>query len=217
MKKFINFILMAMIGPRRLIAVLDFPADIEDFIGYAKGIHDSMDANALFAALAAKLTALATKIADLDAAQTGLHTSPPTVTRAQRDIELLDVQNKLRELRGDVQALSDADVPNAENIITSAGMKVKKPGTRNVQDLVAKDGRVSGSVKLVAKGIIGKRHAHDWAMSQDGTNWTSVNPTLQANTEITGLVPGTSIDLRHRYVLRDGCTDWIEIFSFIVR
>ncbi|HLG35894.1 MAG TPA: hypothetical protein VI757_13525, partial [Bacteroidia bacterium] len=126
-------------------------------------------------------------------------------------------QNNLRGLKLDVQAIADADLDNAAEIIVAAGMKVKKQGAINKQDFTVKDGSLSGTVKLIAKGI-GKAHAaHDWAMSEDGTNWTPVTPTLQADTEVSGLTPGSIRDFRHRNILKDGPTDWIEYNDFVVR
>ncbi|MBK5284089.1 MAG: hypothetical protein JJE25_01690, partial [Bacteroidia bacterium] len=160
MKTIKNIFLMALTIIRHIIAVLDFPGDIDDFITYARGIHASMATNPLFAGLAAKIAALLIDIDKLDTSHTGTKTTPPTFTTAQRDTDLLKVQNKLRGLKLDVQGLADADTNNAEVIITAAGMKVKKFGAINKQDLTAKDGTVSGRVKLVAKGPVEKRVAH---------------------------------------------------------
>jgi len=208
---------MALTIVRHIIAVLNFPTDIDDFIIYARGIHASMSANPLFAGLAAKVAALLLNINKLETAHTGTKATPPTHTTAQRDTELVKVKNDLRTLKGDVQALADADTDNAEVIIEAAGMHVKRFGAINKQDLTAKDGPVSGNVKLIAKGPTQKRAAHDWATSQDGTNWTPLTPTLQSETEVTGLVPGTVVDLRHRYIYKNGPTDWIEVNDWVVR
>jgi len=217
MKKIKSIFLMALTVIRRTIAVLDFPSDIDDFIIYARGIHASMTGSGLFAALAGKLASLLTDIDRLEASHTGTKATPPTVTTAQRNTDLLKVQNDLRALKMDVQALADATPADAETIITAAGMKVKKFGAINKQDLTAKDGAVSGRVKLVAKGIGIAHAAHDWAKSPDGTNWTPVTPTLQAETEIPDLTPGSIWDFRHRNILKNGPTDWVEINDFVVR
>jgi hypothetical protein len=217
MKKIKRFFVLALTVIKRVIAVLDFPDDIDDFIIYARGIHDSMVASSYFSGLSAKLATLLTNIARLEATHTGLQTHPPTTTTAQRNGDLHDVQNNLRGLRMDVQGIADADVDNAEDIITSAGMKVKKQGAINKQDFVAKDGEVTGSVKLVAKGIETSHAAHDWAMSTDGTNWTPVTPTLAATTVVSGLTKGAIVDFRHREILKDGPTDWLEINDWVVK
>lgn len=220
MKKIINkiktIILLPLVVTRRLIAVLDFPTDIDDFITYANGIHGSMTGSAFFAAFAAKLATLLTNIGNLTTAHNGTKTNPPTFTVADRNGRLLIVQDGLRSLRMDVQATADATPADAEEIITAAGMKVKRQGAINKQDFEVRDGKVSGNAKLVAKGSR-IRSAHDWAMSMDGTNWISITPTLAANTEVTGQTPGSILDFRHREIRKEGPTDWIEFFNFVVR
>ena len=59
MKKVKRIIVLALTVIKRVIAVLDFPKDIDDFITYAKTIHNAMLPNALFAALLAKINTLA--------------------------------------------------------------------------------------------------------------------------------------------------------------
>jgi hypothetical protein len=217
MKSIKSIILLPLVVTRRLTAVLDFPTDIDDFITYANGIYGSMNGSTFFTALAAKLATLLTNIGNLTTAHNGTKTNPPTFTTADRDGRLLIVQNNLRSLQMDVQEIADATPADAEEIITAAGMKVKKFGAINKQDFVAKDGSVSGTVKLVAKGI-GKAHAaHDWAVSLDGNNWSPVTPTLQADTVISGLTPGSILDFRHRNILKEGPTDWLEVNDFVVR
>ena len=217
MKTTKKIFLMALTVVKRVIAVLDFPADIDDFITFAKGIHDSMLASPLFAALAPKLLTLKNDSITLDAKETGLKTKPPTTTKAQRDAALLVVQNDLRGLKADVQTLADATPANAENIITAAGMKVKKQGAINKQDFTVKDGEVSGSATLIAKGIDAARGAHDWAKSDDGINWSSLTPTLAATTVVSGLTRGTIVKFRHRAILKDGPADWSQPEELVVK
>jgi len=217
MKKNKSIFLLALTVIKRVIAVLDFPKDIDDFITYAKGIHDSMLANALFAALLPKLNTLKGDTLALDTKETGLKTKPPTTTKAQRDAALLVVQNDLRTLKGEVQTLADADPANAENIITAAGMKVKKQGAINKQDFTVKDGEISGSALLIAKGIEEARGAHDWQRSNDGLVWTSLTPTLSATTVESGLTRGSIVKFRHRNILKDGPGDWSQPEELVVK
>jgi hypothetical protein len=217
MKKLKTIFLLPLTIVRHIIAVLDFPKDIDDFIIYARGIWSSMSTNPLFAGLALKIAALLAAIDKLDTAHVGTKATPPTHTTAQRDSELVKVQTALRGLKLDVQVLADADPDNAQVIIEAAGMKVKRFGAINKANFTVKDGAVSGRVKLIAKGI-GKAHAaHDWEMSADGSNWTHLTPTLAATTWVEGLTPGSIRDFRHRRILKDGPTDWEEVNDFVVR
>ena len=73
MKKIINRIIILMaIFTKRVIAVLDMPHDIDDFVTFANGIHNSMAANAYFTGIAAKLP----------------HCSPTSATWLQHTMQL---------------------------------------------------------------------------------------------------------------------------------
>jgi hypothetical protein len=221
MKKIVNRVIILMaIFTKRVIVVLDMPDDIDDFFTFANGIRNSMAASPYFAGLAAKLATLLTNIGDLKTANDGTKTVPPTVTTTARDIELNKVRGNLIGLHMDVQGLAN-DAPSTdvgEDIARSAGIKVKKQGSINKQDLEVKDGPVSGSVTLVAKGIEEQRSAHDWGYSKDsGAIWVHVDPSIQATTDITGLTPGDEIIVRHREVLPEGCGNYTISEPFIVR
>src|SRR5688572_24456799 len=175
-----TIVMMGMTVTRRVTVVLNYPADIDDFIVYAKAIHQSMVASPLFGASAGKLGTLATDITSLENSHVGVNATVPTHTTAFRDGELLKVQNGLRSLRMDVQILVDADPTNAETIVAAADMRSKQFGTFNKQDFEAKRGTLTETAKLVAKGLR-ERSANDWGMSLDGTNWIPIDPTLAAN------------------------------------
>src|SRR6185503_13676272 len=98
-KKIIKIILLPLTVIRRVIAVLDFPTDIDDFITYANGIHASMAASTFFTTLATKLATLLTKIGVLQTSHNAVQTNPPTKTVAERNGDLLAVQNLLRGLK----------------------------------------------------------------------------------------------------------------------
>lgn len=217
MKKIQKFpVVLTTVVIKKVVAVLDFPRDIDDFITYANTIHNSMRNNSLFAGLAAKLAALLGNIGTLQSDETATKTKPPTKTVEERNASLVIVQNNLRGLRNDVQTLADADIPNAETIITTAGMKVKKQGGINKQNFTAKNGEVSGTIDLAAKGVK-ERSAHDWAKSVDNeVTWISLTPTLAAHTTDTGLTKGDFIVYRHRTILKDGPTDWSDPIEVVV-
>ena len=212
--------LAAPLTGKRLIAVLKFPKDIDDFIIFARAIHDSMLASPFFSSLGAKLATLSTNIGNLENMHTGLQTQPPTTTKAQRDAALLIVQNDLRTLKADVQTIADATPSSSESIITAADMKVKKQGAINKQDFTVKNSKVSGTVILTAKGADDKRTAHQWGISPDETDWTSLSltiaPTLAAHTLATDLEKKHEYFFRHREILKDGPGAWSQTVSIVV-
>ncbi len=219
MKKFpllnSRIIIMPLVVTPRVIAVLDYPRDIEDFIEYAKTIRQSMTSSSHFGSLSAQLSALNTDIGKLVTTHTGTHSKPQTHFASDRNVELLKVQNDLRGLRLEVQKIADNNPDHAKAIVESAGMKVKKERTINKQDFIALRGELSGTAKLVAKGRR-DRHAHEWAVSLDGTNWTHIPSTLAATTIAEGLIKGSIVDFRHRYILKDGPTEWLYFNDLVI-
>jgi hypothetical protein len=110
---------------RHIIVVLKFPRKLNDFITYAKGIYKAMNGNANFPNSLPKLTTLNTDILALDAAETALHTKPPSTTVAIRNAAMETVKIDLRALRSDVQTVADGKPSQAEVMAKSAGMNVK--------------------------------------------------------------------------------------------
>jgi hypothetical protein len=85
----------------------------------------------------------------------------------------------------------------------------------NKQDFKAIRGKLTGTAILIAKGIRG-RHAHYWEMSQDGTNWIPLMPTLAAKTTVNDLTKGSIWNFRHCYILKDGPTDWLYSEDLVI-
>lgn len=146
-------------------------------------------------------------IADLRAAQTA------TLTRTMGTIEVRDEKrwalvSLLQQLRGCVQVAADADPDNADRIITSAGLWVRKQAVRTPRVFSAKPGAKSGEVKVVAPSA-GRDASYEWAYSVDGAkSWVHVPPTLQVSTRIVGLTPGTRVMFRYRATTRRGAGAW---------
>ena len=123
----------------------------------------------------------------------------------------------LQRLRAYVQDIADANPEEAASIVESAGMSVKKHPVMPPREFAAKQGPVSGSVKLVAPRAA-QRAGYEWAMSTDGgKTWPSLPFTLQAKTLVTGLVPGSTVMFRYRPTTKGGGGDWSQTISFIVR
>jgi hypothetical protein len=152
----------------------------------------------------------------LDAAETA------TQTRAKGTVEARDgarttVVSALHDLKAYVQQVSDADRPNAEKIITSALMSVRRPPTHTKNDLVAKPGAVSGSVHLVARAA-SRRASYEWQWSSDGgKTWQTAPATLQARTTLTGLPVAATCQFRFRAVTKTGEGEWGQVIALLVK
>jgi hypothetical protein len=101
-----------------------------------------------------------------------------------------------------VQQLANASPTQAANIAAAAAMALRKSGAHPKSDLTVNQ-TVSGTVHVVARTVKGAK-SHEWQYSVDGgKTWTSASPTTKANTLISGLSPGTLVQVRQR-AIEDG-------------
>ena len=104
----------------------------------------------------------------------------------------------------------------AEAIVTSAGMAIRKAAGSTKPPFAAKPGAVSGTVGS-RRGRPPMRASYEWAWSGDGgKTWTSVLPTLQAKTEIPGLPVATTVQFRFRAVTKEAAGDWSQPTALLV-
>src|SRR6202040_2907628 len=92
-------------------------------------------------------------------------------TAETRNAKLVVLHGDLRHLVDHVQGVANANPSQADAIIQSAGMAVRKVTLRTKGELAVKLGAVSGSVKLVAKAVA-PRACYDWQYSTDQKTWT---------------------------------------------
>jgi hypothetical protein len=119
-------------------------------------------------------------------------------------------------LKGIVQQAADSDVANAEAIIKSASMGVKKrPAPKVKAELEVKYGNVSGMALLIAKSF--GRASYLWQMSTDGLNWSPLPMTLRANTAVHGLTPGVKYFFRLKVTTKNGERDWTQTVSLLMK
>jgi len=199
---------------RRVIVALNFPREISKFIEYAGKIHNSMSASPVYSGSAAKLATLATDLATLVADETACDTKPPTKTKADRNAAKKVVENDLRSLRSDVQALADATPVNAVSIITDSGMSVKKESPHGKSKGSAKDGELIGSVELEGDGP----GPHEFQMSTDNKTWIALPSSRTRKTIVVGLTSGTLYYFQNRQMLTKGLkTAWTESITLRVK
>jgi hypothetical protein len=192
---------------KRVNVALNFPTQISAVIVYAKAIYKAMLNNAYFTGSAAKLALLSTDTGALDAKETGCNTVPPTNSVEERNAALEKVKSDIRSLSTDVQQAADADPSNAEIIITSSAMSVKKNGYHGKQQNTAKDGPEEGTVILTAEGS----GPHEWRESTDGVIWILLTASRTSKTSITGLTPGTVYFFQNRRILANSeISEWSQ-------
>jgi hypothetical protein len=123
----------------------------------------------------------------------------------------------LSTTKATIQQLVDANPEQAEAIIGSVNMAVRKTPVRTKAAFAVKPGAISGSAQLAVKSAA-NRASYDWEWSGDGGHtWTPVAPTLQAKTVITGLPVGTTCQFRHRAVTKTGPSDWSQVITLVIK
>ena len=184
---------------KQAIVALNFPKVISNFIVYAKAIAQALTDNPRFASSAAKVADLNEDIQALDAAVTGFKTVPQTKTIQERDAALEKVQADLRLLRNDVEELANSDPANAELVIASAGMTLKKSTPHANQQNTAEPGIEEGSVRLTAEGA----GAHEWRWSVDEKVWMPLPASLTSKTTVNNMPVDTLLSIQNRRMLRN--------------
>ncbi len=191
---------------------------IADFIQRVLTILSNIGGNtALFANPNPTIALVTANLGTLQTAQTLAQTRAAGSAGA-RNVKFIVVLKNIFGLLSYVQDLADnaADEATAIAIINASGFDLKTYGTRVKPPLAAKNGTVSGSVKLTAKSA-GNRVSYDWAQSADTINWTDLPSTLQAKTTVTGLTPVTKMYFRFRVITAAGTGDWSQPIWIIVQ
>jgi hypothetical protein len=189
---------------------------VPQLIGKTSSVVTAMTGNKWFPSPSPTLVVVTTDNTALETAQT-LAVTKAKGAVADRNAKRAVVLSDLKRLASYVEGVADANPADAQAIIESAGMAVKKTVTpKPKQDLALKPGPVSGAVNVVAKAGAA-RASYDWEWSTDQKTWTTLPSTLQAHTTIQGLVAGTTIYVRHRVVTKAGVGDWSQIVSTMVQ
>jgi hypothetical protein len=200
----------------RSIAVLKLSRRTKNLITFAQSVASAMTGNASFPSPTPTLATFQADIEALNTAETAVLARTKGATQ-QRNAKLATVHADLETLRTYVQGIADAALPtNAEAIIESAGMTVRKVTLHDKAALAVKQGSVSGTVNLEVKAAA-KRAAYGWQYSTDQKTWTSLPSTLQAKTSVSGLTAGTTYYFRAQALTASGEGDWGQVVSFLVK
>ena len=161
------------------------------------------------------IATLQTDIAALNVAETVVLSRTKGAVET-RNAKLVVVRSDLEHLRAYVQTVAYAANPsNAEAIIQSAGMAVRRRTLHDKAALAVKVGSVSGTVTLAAKAAA-PRASYFWQYSTDQKTWTNVPPTLKAKTGVAGLTLGIVYYFRVQALTKTALGDWGQIVSLLV-
>jgi hypothetical protein len=205
------------INPTRPLAVLNVDGmSAPSLIQRAQGIVTAMTGNPLFPSPTPTLAEVSAGISALTVAETAAQARTRGAA-ALRNEKRLGLVAQLQTLRTYVQNVADANPSLAASIIEGAGFGLRKKTARARQVFSARQGPVSGSLKVLA-ATAGTRAAYEWQYSTDGgMSWIAMPPTTQAHTTLSGLVPQTSIELKVRAVTPTGVEDWTAPISIVVQ
>jgi hypothetical protein len=201
----------------RAIAVLKMSPKAKTLITFAQSVVTAMTGNATFPSPS---LALATFQADIEAL---VKAETAALARAKgaantRNAKLAVVKADLESLKIYVQNVVNGSNPaNANSIIASAGMAIRKLTLHDKAALAVKQGTVSGTVTLTAKAAA-KKAAYNWQYSIDQKTWTSLPQTLKAKTGVSGLTSATTYYFRSQALTpKGGESDWGQIISLLVK
>src|SRR5580692_6448723 len=156
----------------RAIAVLKMSNKVKSVITFAQSVATTMTDNSTFPSPNPTLATFQTDIAALVTAETAVLARTKGAADT-RNAKLAVVKADLASLKNYVQNVVDASNPaNAESIIGSAGMAVRKVTLHDKPALAVTEGSVSGTVALTAKAAATKA-AYNWQYSTDQKTWTS--------------------------------------------
>jgi hypothetical protein len=185
---------------RRATAVLKSPKNIDKLIIYFRGIYDKMNADTRYSGSAAKLTLFNDQIKKLYDSQAAFKAKPPTITKADRDAAKSTVVLTAESLQRDVQELADANIPDAESIITGANMSVRIITVRGPQQNSYEWGDDPEYLTIYAEG----EGTHEWQSSEDGEAWNNDGATGVAKKTYTEAEAEKINYSRNRQVLTHG-------------
>jgi len=193
---------------------LKLPRTAKGILYRAKAVLAAMDGNPSFPSPDPPLSTFASDIDALSNAEVAA-LSRAKGARETRDARLFVVRGDLERLASYVRRLLLAETAAAGfALVESAGMSAKRTGVRHKAELTVQSGRTSGSVHLYARAVA-KQAAYEWQYGQDGVIYIDLEPTLQADTTLSGLTPGVRYAFRYRPLYRGGRGDWSQVVWFM--
>jgi hypothetical protein len=197
-------------------AVLKLSPRVKNVITFAQNVATAMTGNPHFPSPTPTLATFQADVAALNTAETAVLSRAKGAVET-RNARLAVVRTDLDNLRSYVQGVAaQASPSDAEAIIESAGLTIRKVTARNKPALAAKQGSVSGTVTIAAKAVA-KRAVYTWEYSTDQKTWTTLPETFQAKTGVSGLTAATTYYFRVQSMTKEGLGTWGDVVSLLVK
>jgi hypothetical protein len=200
----------------RLVVATKFPVSIVALLKFVQAFIAALTNNPFFPDAAPIIAALTAAFTALDAAETAAKTRA-VGTVAARNVARDNLVTALHGGKAYVQQKADANIEQAQPIIESSSLAVRKTAVRVKLAFAVKQGPVSGSAHLSARRT-DRRASYEWQWSADGgKTWTLLPSTLQAKTTVFNLPVGTTCSFRFRAVIKTGEGDWGQVVTLLVK
>ena len=200
----------------RSMVVLKLSTRVKNVITFAQNVASALTGNPHFPSPTPTLASFQADVAALNTAETAVLSRTKGAAVA-RDAKLAVVKTDLENLKAYVQTVAAAAAPaDADAIIESSGMTIRKVTLHSKPAIAAKPGSVTGTVNLAAKAPA-KKAAYVWQYSTDQKTWTTVPQTVQSKTGISGLTAGTQYYFRYQPVTKTGVGDWSQTVALMVK
>lgn len=200
----------------RVVCVANLPEHVPDQIKQGEAVQAALSNNPYFQTTDPIIVAFVGALGKYSAAETTAQTRAKGTIAARNAAKVVYV-GAFHALRARIQSVADASPENAEAIIKSTTLAVKKSPLRQKQGFVAKYGATSGTVHVTAPAA-GSRASYNWSYSIDGgKTWVEAPNTLQARTNISALPVATVVQFRYRVTTKEGMGDWSQPTSILVK
>jgi len=200
----------------RSMVVLKLSPRVKNVIAFAQNVASAISGNPHFPSPTPTLATFQADVAALNMAETAVLSRTKGAVEA-RNAKLAIVRTDLENLKTYVQSVAAVASPSdADAMIESAGMTIRKVTLHDKPAVAAKQGSVTGTVNLAAKAAA-KKAAYTWQYSTDQKTWTTVPQTMQSKTGISGLVGGTTYYFRFQSVTKAGVGDWSQTVALMVK
>jgi len=131
----------------RSLVSLDLPKTVPELISFAEQVVKSATNNPSFPTPSPTIAVIQQAIADLQAAQAAAQLRAKGAVQARNDKKAALIK-LLQLFKSYVQNIADEDPDTSATVIHGAGLAVKKAPSRKPHTFAAKEGAISGSVKL---------------------------------------------------------------------
>jgi hypothetical protein len=197
-----------------LRVALNLPRTVPHAIVYAQSILAALKGNPAHPTPTPNLATFEAHLAALEASHVATLTRASGMV-AERNARFATVLGDLRLLRSYVERVANQSPGETTAIIESSGMHVRGSPTHGKPPFEAKEGRVSGTVHLVARAAKG-RASYDWQWSDDDTLWVDLPRSMRADATVSDLVAGRRYGFRYRTVTKEGVSDWSQVVTLLV-